>query len=237
MRRRSQRHRKLLTAPRLSVQAHTSWPMRLLQYAIMLTILLACCGVAYLAGRLGNNEFRGITVQDVFKLRQDVGSLSRDNRLLLKRATQLEQDQRIDSDAGVRLQQQVGRLETENLSLRQQLGLFEEMLKRPDNHDPLRVSHFSAYPLADGRWHFQALLAQGNSSNPFDGYYQLKWGGSSSGNWPSDPQDSRSRLQFRHLTRIEGDLPAGVQPQDKLTLSLFAQGNTTPVAEWSTTLK
>lgn len=232
-RRMLRRRRAHLTAPRLTVRAQTTWRGRMMNVVLMLALIGGCSWVAYLAGRLTHGEFQGITVQDVFAMRQQLSRLTNDNRLLLKRSVQSASLREVDEVAQSKLEQQLGALEKDNQALRAQLGLFEEMLKRPDRVEPLRIAQFTVLHLADGQWRFHALLTQGSQSQGlFAGRYQLSWQGKDGQTIGALPQggDDRYRLQFRHLQRLEGTLPPTLPPGARLTLAVLPPTGDQPVA-------
>ena len=223
-----QRRRRLrphLTAPRLTVQALPNWPARLLRLFFYALILAAFSGFAYFRGQLAHDEFRGITVQDVFSYKRQVSQLAQENRVLLRRADAFEQNHEIDQQAQAALQAKMDGLEAENASLRSSLGIFEEMLKRPDTLAPLRINHAVVTRSRNGGWRIEAILSQ-NTRNQvsFSGRYQLGWQTSTgqTGQSPTDPSDSRYALNFRYLTRIEAEIPASAK-DGRVTLFVFGK--------------
>ncbi|WP_018150584.1 hypothetical protein [Leeia oryzae] len=193
---------------------------------LLLAVIGVCSGLAYLAGSLSQGEFRGITLQDVINLKRQVNNLTLDNRLLQKQARQLSMMHQIDSTAQKTLDAEIPALKAENLSLRQQLGLFEEMLKRPDGHGQAAVELFNVFVQPDGQWHYHLLLNAGTDGTIFTGKYQISWPASSSvnaGRIPSQAGDSQFQLNFHSMTRLEGNLPGSLPSGTPLLIEILPE--------------
>ncbi len=197
------RRRLSVSAPRMIVRSHLPWPLR---WAFAALVLGFSAAIALWAFELG---------KDIAGLDRDVEGELRAARAELQRLR--DEQGRLQSVANTAdsllraerasietLQQQLRRLEAENLALRADLGFFEQLL--PAQGEPLAVRALHAEALAPGQLRYQMLVMQsGKAPATFRGRYEVRLSGVLDGaEWSSALPEGSLPIEVGPYTRVEG---------------------------------
>jgi len=156
-------------------------------------------------------------------VREEVAALRLENQRLREERDKAQsvvntsESQRVaDSVAQEKLVAQLRQLETDNRSLREDLGFFENLLPSSEQ-DSLSIRGLQAERLPDDergshmRW--QVLVMQPMKNPPeFNGRLELTFSGTLAGKpWSANLPEGAVALRVRHYLRLDGviDLPAG----------------------------
>jgi hypothetical protein len=218
MRFRLLRRRLTISAPRMAVRSALPWPFR---WAVMALVFGFCAAIGLWAFQFGK-DIAGIdadSAEQVVKLRSELSSLQQ--RLL---SLQEERDKAVSVSntsitqlttervAQERLASVNKTLESENQSLRADLGFFEKLIPSVGGSG-MAIRGLQAEVLANGRQvKWQVLVIQPVKDAPeFNGRLELVFTGVQGGKpWTASLAET---LKLRQYARNEGlfDLPAQTQ--------------------------
>ncbi|MDB5896682.1 MAG: hypothetical protein JWP22_1040 [Ramlibacter sp.] len=203
------RRRLTISAPRMKVRSATPWPLRWAAAAIVLGF---CGAISLWAFELGK-DIAGVdrvSKDELLQLRDDVAKLrlERDrvqsilntsgSAITVERATQ------------ERLATRIRVLETENRTLRQDLGFFEKLMPA-SGAEGVAIRGLQAEVLAGTQLKWQVLVIQAGRNAPeFRGKLEVNFSGTMDGKpWMMPLPEGPQALQFRQYRRVEGmvDLP------------------------------
>ncbi len=205
-------HRRLtISAPRMSVRSSMPWPLR---WALVAIVLGFCAAIGLWAFEFGKDiaGIDGGRTEEVTQLRTELAaarqqlSAMRDERdKAMSVANTSSTLLTAEKAAQERLSAQNKQLESENRSLRDDLGFFEKLIPT-GGAESLAIRGLQA-ELQDGRQlKWQVLVIQPVKNAPeFNGRLELSFTGLQGGKpWsaplPSGPQS----LKFRQYGRLEG---------------------------------
>ncbi len=221
MRFRLLRRRLTISAPRMAVRSALPWPFR---WAVMALVFGFCAAIGLWAFQFGK-DIAGIdadSAEQVVKLRSELSSLQQ--RLL---SLQEERDKAVSVSntsitqlttervAQERLASVNKTLESENQSLRADLGFFEKLIPSVGGSG-MAIRGLQAEVLASGRQvKWQVLVIQPVKDAPeFNGRLELVFTGVQGGKpWTASLAEGAQTLKLRQYSRNEGlfDLPAQTQ--------------------------
>ncbi len=198
------RRRLSISAPRMIVRSHLPWPLRWVALAVMFGFSAALSLWAFefgksIAGldRDAKAELTQLRVE-VFKLREErEGAQS-----IANTAQSLLKTEKVAQD---RLAQQLKQVESENMSLKADLGFFERLL--PTNvAEGLNVRALQAQAKVPGQLRFQVLIMQiGRNLPEFVGRYDIVLAGTLADKpWTISQPGGPKLLQVRQSARLEG---------------------------------
>lgn len=221
MRFRLLRRRLTISAPRMAVRSALPWPFR---WAVMALVFGFCAAIGLWAFEFGK-DIAGIdadSAEQVVKLRTELSSLQQ--RLI---NLQKERDKAVSvSDTSItqlttervaqeRLASVNKTLESENQSLRADLGFFEKLIPAVGSSG-MAIRGLQAEVLANGRQvKWQVLVIQPVKDAPeFNGRLELVFTGLQGGKpWTASLAEGPQALKLRQYARNEGvfELPAQTQ--------------------------
>lgn len=203
------RRRLTISAPRVAVRRHLSWPLRWAAVAIMLGF---CAAIALWTFELGKS-IAGLDTgakEELVRLRAEVEQLreQRDKaQSILNTSGSLLTAER---SAQERLAAQNRMLEAENRQLRDDLGFFEKLIPAGGT-EAVAIRSLQAEVLGGSQLRWQVLVIQPVRNAPeFRGQLQLSVAGTLDGRpWAMDLPGGTQDLRFRQYRRLEGmvDLP------------------------------
>lgn len=219
MRFRLLRRRLTISAPRMSVRSALPWPFR---WALLAIVLGFCAAIGLWAFEFGK-DIAGLekgSKDELLRLRSEVLEL-RTNLASVRE--ERDQAQSIANTAGTlvttekssreRLLTQVKQLETDNRTLRDDLGFFEKLIPAT-GVDGVAIRGLQA-ELHDGtkvKW--QVLVIQANkNAQEFNGRLDVSFFGTLGGKpWTAALVGGPQSIKIRQYGRLEGDfeLPAQV---------------------------
>lgn len=212
MRWRLLRRRWSISAPRVIVRQHMSWPLRWALLALMLGFSAALALWAFEFGRdiagidpLGRNA--AAQQAELEQLRATVADLrsERDKaRAIADTADSLLKAERVAQE---RLAEQVRQLESANQTLRGDLAFFEQLLPAGPA-GALAVRQLEAAVQEPGQLRFQLLVMQSGRSPPeFQGRYEISMAGQLDGkSWSLVMPGGAQPLQVKQFRRLQGTI-------------------------------
>lgn len=198
------RRRLTVTAPRMKVRSALPWP---LQWAAAALVLGFCGAISLWAFERGK-EIAGVDSgarEELLRLRADVADLRAERDRIQSVLNTSGSAMTVERAAQDRLAQQIRTLETENRSLREDLGFFEK-LTAANGTEAVAIRGLQAEVLAGAQLKWQVLVMQPVKNAPeFKGKLEVSFSGTRDGKpWtmalPTGPQP----LQFRQYRRLEG---------------------------------
>ena len=219
------RRRLAASTPRMAVRSSMPWPLRWLVAATVLGFSAAVALWAFefgkdIAGldRHAQEELQQLR-SEVLRLRDDLSaarsvSNAADSLITTERVTQQQ------------LQQQIRQLETENQSLRADLGFFERLLPA-QNGQSLDIRGLHAEPGEPGQWRWQVLVIQPGRQTPdFEGTLEVSLAGTLAGQPWTMPTPVRQPVSIRRYLRQEGIIPVPAQVSVRTVTARVLQGAT-----------
>lgn len=212
MRFRLLRRRLTISAPRMSVRSATPWPLR---WALVAIVLGFCAAIGLWAFEFGKDiaGIDGGRTEEVAQLRVELGvvrqqlSAMKDERdKAMSVANTSSTLLTAEKAAQERLSAQNKQLESENRSLRDDLGFFEKLIPT-GGAESLAIRGLQA-DLQDGgrqlKW--QVLVIQPVKNAPeFNGRLELSFTGLQGGKpWSAPLPGGPQSLKFRQYGRLEG---------------------------------
>ncbi|MDF1486462.1 hypothetical protein PY257_14955 [Ramlibacter sp. H39-3-26] len=210
MRLRLLRRRLTVMAPRVAIRSTLPWPVRWLFAAMMLGI---CATVGLWTFELGR-DIAGLdrsTHDELAALRSDAAQLRAERDRLQRDASAAGSLLTAQQATQDRLLVQIRQLESDNRSLRDDLGFFEALIPSSGSAD-VAIRGLQAEVLDGGQLRWQVLVMQPVKNAPeFKGRLELTVAGTQDGQpWsmalPGGPQPMHLR-QYRRLEGVFG-LPA-----------------------------
>jgi hypothetical protein len=206
------RRRLTISAPRMKVRSAMPWP---LQWAAAAVVLGFCGAISLWAFEKGK-DIAGVddsAREELSQLRDEVAQLrgerDRIQSLLNTSGSAITQERA----AQERLATQIRTLESENRSLREDLGFFEK-LTPVNGAEPVAIRGLQAEVVGGTQLKWQVLVIQPVKNAPeFRGRLELNVSGTQDGKpWMMPLPDGGQALQFRQYRRLEGmvDLPPQV---------------------------
>lgn len=205
MRLRLLRRRLTVSAPRVSIRSAMPWPLRWLVAAVVLGFSAALALWAFDFGR----QIAGLdrnAQQELARLRNEVGDLRAELDRLRAVADTAESLLTAEKAAQERLSHQLRQLESDNQTLRSDLGFFERLLPAPG--DNLAIRGVQVERVAAGQIRWQALMIQATKNAPdFRGSLEITFNGTLDGKPWSMPHAPRPQpVVIKGYLRQEGVL-------------------------------
>ncbi|HJV63956.1 MAG TPA: DUF6776 family protein [Albitalea sp.] len=200
------RRRLSISAPRMIVRSHLPWPLR---WAVVAVVLGFSAAIAMWAFEFGQ-DIAGLdrnTRAELARLREEVTQLRAERERTQSVANTADSLLKAERAAQERLTQQLKQLETENLSLKANLGFFERLLPSGASTG-FSIRGLQAQADAPGRLRFQLLVMQSGKAPPeFRGSYEVTLNGTLDDKpWSYVPPDGSKALQMKQYLRVEGML-------------------------------
>jgi hypothetical protein len=204
------RRRLTISAPRMKVRSAMPWP---LQWAAAAIVLGFCGAIALWAFELGK-DIAGVDEgarQELAQLRQDVAQLRQERDRIQSILNTSGSAITVERAAQARLAKQISLLESENRTLREDLGFFEKLMPASGT-DGVAIRGLQAEMVAGSQVKWQVLVIQPVKNAPeFKGKLEVSFSGTLDGKpWAMPLPGGSQPLQFRQYRRVEGmvDLPA-----------------------------
>lgn len=206
MRFRLLRRRLSHSAPRLAVRSPVPWPLRWLVFAVFIGL---CAAVALWAFDLGRS-LAGLDAQsrdELVQLRSDMEKLrmeAQQNQSVANTSGSLLLAERSASE---QLKLQLRQLESENRSLRENLGFFEKLIPAESSDgDDVAIRGLHAEQDADATLRWQVLLMRPvKNAAEFSGQIELVAGGTRDGRpWTQRFAGEGQNFKLRQFRRVEG---------------------------------
>jgi hypothetical protein len=204
------RRRLSISAPRMIVRSHLPWPLRWAVAALMLGFSAALGLWAFEVGR-GWAGLEAPGKVDASVLREELAVLRGERDKALSIANTAESLLKAERAAQQQLVQQLKAAETENMSLKADLGFFERLLPA-QSVEGVSIRGLQAEVIAPGQIRVQLLVMQPGKTLPeFHGRYDITFTGLLDGKpWNHQGSGGAQLLQVKQHLRIDGmvDYPA-----------------------------
>lgn len=203
------RRRLTVTAPRMKVRSAMPWP---LQWAAAAIVLGFCAAISLWAFELGK-QLAGVdhtSREELLRLREDVVNLRQERDRIQSILNTSGSAMTVERAAQDKLASRIRVLETENRSLREDLGFFEKLMPA-SGVESVAIRGLQAEVLSGTQLKWQVLVIQPVKNAPeFRGRLELSLSGTLDGKpWMMPLPGGAQPLQFRQYRRLEGmvDLP------------------------------
>jgi hypothetical protein len=206
------RRRLTISAPRMKVRSAMPWP---LQWAAAAVVLGFCGAISLWAFEKGK-DLAGVDTssrEELEQLREEVAHLRGERERIQSLLNTSGSAMTAERAAQERLTAQIRTLESENRSLREDLGFFEK-LTPVNGTEAVAIRGLQAEVVGGTQLKWQVLVIQPVKNAPeFRGRLELSLSGTQDGKpWMMPLPGGAQPLQFRQYRRLEGmvDLPAEV---------------------------
>ncbi|MGH8832884.1 MAG: DUF6776 family protein [Polaromonas sp.] len=203
------RRRLTISSPRMSVRSSLPWPLRWIAGALMLGFSAAIALWAFEFGK-GIAGLDTNAKEELSLLRQEVISLRSDRDKAQSIANTSGSLLTAEKAAQEKMMSQIRQLESDNRSLRDDLGFFEKLLPA-GSAEVASIRSLQAEALSDAQLKWQVLVIQPVKNAPdFNGKLDLTLHGMQAGKpWTMTLPGGPQVLQFKQYRRVEGvlDLP------------------------------
>ena len=164
-----------ISAPRVAVRAE--WPLhwRALAIVFLSACSLALAGWIYDAGRRFAGFHQETSAQEMLALRERVAQLEAELTDTRRVANSSDSRLRIESTAQDRLAQQVKSLEEENVRLKADLSIFENLASGSAGPAGVVISRFQIIQEGPGRYRYRLIVAQQGASRDREFRGQLRF--------------------------------------------------------------
>lgn len=150
-----------IAAPRLAVRTHVPWYWRALATVVILALALALAGLTYDAGRRFAGFDRSESDGELKSLREKQVLLESELEQLRGVASASESKLQIERTALASLSEQVKLLEEENVRLKENLAVFENLSSGGGKADSISLSRVRVEPDGlPGRYRYRLLVAR-----------------------------------------------------------------------------
>lgn len=200
------RRRLSVSAPRMIVRSHLPWPLR---WAVVALVFGFSAALALWAFEFGKS-IAGLDKDakaELARLRVEVTTLREERegaQSIANTAQSLLKAERVSQE---RLVQQLKQVESENLTLKADLGFYERLLPAAGGGG-LNVRALQAQTEAPGQLKFQVLIMQIGRNRPeFSGRYDIVLSGTLDGQpWTLSQPGGPKALQVKQSARLEGSI-------------------------------
>jgi hypothetical protein len=197
------RRRLSISAPRMIVRSHLPWPLRWALVALVFGFSAALSLWAFEFGK----SIAGLDKDakaELAELRVEVAKLREEREGAQSIANTAQSLLKAEKVAQERLAQQIKQVESENLSLKADLGFFERLL--PASASGLNVRALQAEAAGPGQVRFQVLIMQiGKNPPEFVGRYDIVLSGTLGDKpWTISQPGGPKQLQVKQSARLEG---------------------------------
>lgn len=217
MRFRLLRRRLTISAPRMSVRSALPWPFR---WAVLALVFGFCAAIGLWAFEFGKDiaGLDGGAKEELVRAQSELVSLRAE--LVAAKEARNKAQSVADTSSTLATAQKAAQegmnvlnrqLETENRSLKDDLGFFEKLMPS-SGAEGITVRGLQAEVLNGRQLKWQVLLIQAQKNAPeFAGIIELSFGGTQNGKpWQASLPGAGADVKFRQYGRSEGviDLPA-----------------------------
>ncbi|MEO8152936.1 MAG: DUF6776 family protein [Rhizobacter sp.] len=198
------RRRLSISAPRMIVRSHLPWPLRWIAAALVFGFSAALALWAFEFGKSIAGLDRDAKVE-LTQLRVEVSKLREEREGAQSIANTAQSLLKTEKVAQDRLTQQIKQVESENLSLKADLGFFERLLPASASNG-LNVRALQAEAKEPGQLKFQVLIMQiGRNLPEFAGRYDIVLSGTLGDKpWTLSQPGGPKPLQVKQSARLEG---------------------------------
>ncbi|HWU84709.1 MAG TPA: DUF6776 family protein [Rhodocyclaceae bacterium] len=207
-----------IAAPRLMVRTHVPWYWRAASVIVITAASLALAGWIYDAGR----SIAGFKSSAMEALKERLEAQDDELKILRTKTTTTSARLQIELAAQEELKKRAADLEEENVRLKEELAVFENMAQGRGAEGSVVISRLRVEPQGDGGYAYTMLVTrqQSRKEAEFRGQLQLLLGVQQGGAnamilvpAAGAADAARFQISFRNFHRLEGRfaVPAGAQ--------------------------
>jgi hypothetical protein len=234
-----------ISAPRMAVRTHLSWPWRLTALFGVAALTAGMWWWGFDFGRFLAGFDRMPVARAKSAVDAETGVTRDDNALLRAKLAELESDLAVTRGAQATLSRQTLELQNENAQMKEELAFLRKLFGDTGRPGSFTIQRLSAERDRDNVYRFSMLVVRGgNPNDEFSGQLALSASVAAGGhsvtvNLPDDQPDTAAALtlKFKYYQRVEGTfrIPAGGQLRS-LQARVLESGQTTPRATRSLNL-
>ncbi|MDE2599240.1 MAG: hypothetical protein KGL40_06415 [Rhodocyclaceae bacterium] len=207
-----------ISAPRLTVRTHVPWHWRAASIIVITAASLALAGWIYDAGR----SIAGFKNAAMDTLKTRVEDQEAELKELRNTVTASSARLQIEQAAQDQLKKHAAELEEENVRLKEELAVFENMAQGRGAEGSLAISRLRVEPAGEGGYNYTMLVTrqQTKKDGEFRGQLQFLLNIQEAGHGAmislpvaGDPEAVRYQVAFRNFHRLAGRfrIPDGAQ--------------------------
>ena len=207
-----------ISAPRLTVRTHVPWHWRAASVIIITAASLALAGWIYDAGR----SIAGFKSSAMDTLKTRLAEQEAELKQLRSAATSSTASLQIEQAAQAQFKKHAAALEEENVRLKEELAVFENMAQGRGGEGSLAISRLRVESAGDAGYRYTMLVTrqQSKKDGEFRGQLQFLLNIQEAGHGAmitipaaGDPEAARYQVSFRSFHRLEGQfrLPEGAR--------------------------
>lgn len=229
MRLRLLRRRMTVSAPRMAIRSHTPWPLRWLLAAVVLGFSGALALWAFEFGK----DIAGLdrnAKQELETLRSEVQQLRTDLGRAQSIANTSESLLTAEKAAQEQLSLQIKQLQTDNQTLRTDLGFFERLIPGTGS-DALSIRGLQVEKVGQAQLKWQVLMIQAEKNAPeFKGQLEVSFTGTLDGKpWMALQSPTPQPVLIKGYLRQEGLVDVPAQAVVKTVTAKILQGGAVKV--------
>ncbi|MBK5207569.1 MAG: hypothetical protein JJD98_19915 [Polaromonas sp.] len=220
------RRRLTISSPRMAVRSALPWPLRWIAGAVMLGFSAAIALWAFDFGK-GLAGLDSSAKQELSRLRQEVIRLRSDRDKAQSIANTSDSLLTAEKALQEKMMSQIKQLESDNQSLRDDLGFFEKLLPAGGT-EVASIRSLQAELLSQTQLRWQVLVIQPVKNAPiFNGKLELTVHGMLAGKpWSMTLPGGAQVLRFKQYRRVEGLLDLPPQAVVKTVTAKVIEGTT-----------
>jgi len=242
------RQRFGIAAPRVEIQTQIPWYWRWIGIAVLFGIAAAAASWIYDAGRRFAGFDRREVLQELQRVQGELDAARAELERLRAIANAADSRVSIERTAQQKLAQQVRALEQENVRVRQELAMVEQMLTSEERHtQTLAIYQFKVEPdVLPGEYRYRLLLLTPTDrrGRDFNGRLELVVNLQEGGHnammsfpEPGDAGAAAFRLAFKYFRRIEGTFRVSPKAKvESVQVRVYEAGSNQPKATHSVSL-
>lgn len=229
MRLRLLRRRLTVSAPRMAIRSHTPWPLRWLLAAVVLGFSGALALWAFEFGK----DIAGLdrnAKQELEALRSEVQQLRADLGRAQSIANTSESLLTAEKAAQEQLSLQIKQLQSDNQTLRTDLGFFERLIPGTGS-DALSIRGLQIEKVGEAQLKWQVLMIQAEKNAPeFKGQLEVSFTGTLDGKpWNALQSPAPQPVLIKGYLRQEGLVDVPAQAVVKTVTAKIIQGGAVKV--------
>lgn len=220
------RRRLTISSPRMAVRSALPWPLRWIVGALMLGFSAAIALWAFEFGK-GIAGLDSHAKEELTLLRQEVVSLHSDRDKAQSISNTSDSLLTTEKALQEKMMSQIRQLESDNHSLRDDLGFFEKLLPAGST-EVASIRSLQAEVLSETQLKWQVLVIQPvKNAATFNGKLDLTLYGAQAGKpWSMTLPGGPQALQFKQYRRMEGLLDLPPQAVVKTVTAKVIEGTT-----------
>jgi hypothetical protein len=234
-----------ISAPRMAVRTHLSWPWRAVVIATLVVIVGGMWWWGFDFGQILGGLNRRETEEKILSLEAETARLRTETAQLRAKSSRLETELSMQDGAQATLSKQAADLQNENSQLKEELVFLQRLVADSNKQVGLSIQRLAAERVRDDMFRYSMLVVRGgNPAADFEGSLALQvtiqpsaaGGGLARPTVLSLPEEQPDlaaplKLNFKYYQRVEGTFRVSPGAQLRsLTARAFEDGHGNPRA-------